>query len=242
MSATPNAVGAAIGELKARTGWTWAEVASQLGTTPTYARKLADGAGKFGAAGAGKTLRTNVTDYERTGAAQPPRQRAQAVRAAGGGSRPAATRTAPGMDAGFSVTRSVFKGGGRRDGYAVQVIAPREGEGTPAGDREDARNAISGAVRRAAQGRRRVAFRVTIADPSAPGGSRTVDLGESGGYDAKRALAGINSEGRDPFAWLVSQDLDRYGRPLGDDGAELDEDDEDDEGSHILAVEVIALP
>lgn len=239
MSATPNAVGAAIGELRARTGWTWAEVADHLGTTPTYARKLATGAGKFGTTGAGKMLRSNVADFERTGAAQPPQQRAQAVRAAGGGSRPAAPRTAPAMDATYKTTRSVFKGAGGRDGWAVQVTAPREGQGTPAGDREDARNAITAAVRSAAQGHRRVAFRVTIADPSAPGGSRTVDLGERGGYDAKRALAGINGEARDPFAWLVTQDLDRYGRPLGDDGAELDEDDE---GNGILAVEVIGLP
>ena len=232
---TPNEVGAAIAEIKARTGWTWAEVANQVGTTPTYARKLAAGTGKFGAAKAGAGLRSNLSDYQRTGAAQAPVQRRQAVRAAGGGSRPAAPRTVTPESATYKVQRSVFRGGAGRDGWAVHVTIPKRA--TAAGDREDARNAITEAVRRAAQGRRRVTFRVTIADPYNYGRPRTVELGQRGGYDASRALAQIRAEGRDPLAWLMTQDLDRYGRPLGDD-----EELGDGESGGILAVEVIGLP
>jgi len=234
---TPNEVGAALAEIHARTGWSWAEVANQVGTTPTYARKLASGAGKFGHSAAGASLRSNLAGYQATGTAQAPQQRRQAVRAAGGGSRPAEPRMVPPEGAAFKVERSVFRGVDR-DGWAVQVTIPNEGHPDEAGDREDARNAITDAVRRAAQGKRRVAFRVTVTDSTEPSGRRTVELGQYGGYYATDALAGINGEGPDPLAWLVTQDLDRYGRRLGDE----DLDDEDEAGAGILAVEVIALP
>lgn len=223
---TPNELGAAIAQIKARTGWTWAEVATQLGTTPDYARKLAGGAGKFGSAQAGHALRSNVADFERTGAEQRPFQRPQAVRAKGGGSVPAAPRVTPSTRSAFRVKRSAFKGEAR-DGWAVRVTVPKRA--TKAGDREDARNAITGAVRSAARGRRRVMFRVTVQDPDDPRRQSTIELGGRGAYNASRVLKGIKAEGNDPLAWLVLQNLDRY---------ELDGITAED----IRAVEIVALP
>lgn len=235
-----------IAEVKARTGMTWAEVADVVGTTPTYARKLAGGAGKFGAEGAGKALRGNLTDFQRTGAQQAPVQRVQRVRAPGGGTRPATVRTGP-APSGFSVKRSVFRGS-TRDGWAVNVSVPRGRSKT--GDREDGRHAIMDATRRAAMGRRRVTFRVTYRDPE--GKTRTIELGGTGGYDARRALDAMNAEGRDPLEWFATQGLDRYARQWteGDafddeTGEYLDDDDAEDwepGAGSIIAAEVIALP
>jgi hypothetical protein len=240
---TPNEVGAALAEIHARTGWSWAEVANQVGTTPTYARKLATGAGKFGNTGAGAALRSNLAGFQATGTAQAPYQRQQAVRAAGGGSRPAERRTVPSSRAAFKVERSVFRGGAGRDGWAVQVTVPRHASKT--GDREDARNAITDAVRRAAQGGRRVAFRVTVKDPNAPGGRRIVELAPVRGYAASGELAAIRGEGGDPLAMLVAHGLTPwYQAPKAELDLEQMDDlgDEDETGSDILAVEVIALP
>lgn len=220
---TPNELGAAIAQIKTRTGWTWAEVATQLGTTPDYARKLAGGAGKFGTTQAGHALRSNVADFQRTGAEQRPFQRPQAVRAKGGGSRPAAPRVAPSTRAAFRVERSVFAGEAR-DGWAVRVTVPKRA--TKAGDREDARNAITAAVRSAAQGRRRIMFRVTAPDPDDPTRQVTIERGGRGAYDASRVLRGIKAEGGDSLAWLVLQGLDIY----------------EITSANITAVEIIALP
>jgi len=242
---SPNQVGAAIAEIRERTGWSWAEVADQLGTTPTYARKLASGAGKFGNSGAGAALRGNLAGFQSTGTAQTPYQRAQHVRAAGGGSRLPEARIATPKRAAFKVERTVFRGS-TRDGWAVQVTVPKHA--TKAGDREDARHAITDAVRRAAQGGRRVAFRVTIADPNEPSGRRVVELAPVRGYSASDELAAIRGEGNDPLAMLVAHGLTPwYQAPkleldleqAGDPG---DEDDDDESTAGILAVEVIALP
>lgn len=232
MAVEPSNVGAAIAEIKARTGWTWREVATQLGTTPEYARKLAT---KPTTGGAGRALAGNVRDFQRTGTAQAPVQRTQRVRAPGGApSVPAATRRATDPRAAFSVTRSVFRGEAR-DGWAVKVNVPQRR--TKAGDREDARHAISGAVRSAARGRRRVMFRVTLAERDENGkimGQYTVDVGGRGGYDASRALAAIRREGLDPIAWLIDQGVDRgYGHTeYAGDVPEYD----------VLGVEVIGMP
>lgn len=238
--ATPNEVGAAIAEIKTRTGWTWAEVADHLGTTATYARKLAGGAGKFGAAGAGKALRGNIADFQRTGASQTPVQRAQRVRQPKGRpSAPAAPRARVTAKGAFKVERSVFRGAGR-DGWAVQVTVPR-GK-TKTGDREDARIAIMDATRRAAQGRRRVQFRLTVQDSH--GNQRTIEVGGHGGYDASRALRGMRAEGNDPLVWFLDQGIDRYSSRMGGAGGGSFDQEEMDALTerHIVGVEVIALP
>lgn len=222
--ADPIDVAASIREIKARTGLSWREVGDLLGTTGEYARKLAT---KTTSSGAGRALAGNVADFLATGAQQNPVQRAQRVRQAGGAPSAAAAPRARVTGAGqFKVERSVFRGA-TRDGWAVNVTAPTRASKT--GDREDARHAIMDATRRAAQGRRRVEFRVTVKDGH--GGQRVVTVGGKGGYDAKRALRGMRSEGNDPFPFLAAQGLSHYS----------DMDDEPDEAD-ILAVEVIGLP
>ena len=219
-------IGAAIAEIKARTGWTWAQVGEHLGTTGEYARKLAT---KPTSSGAGRALASNVADFQRTGAAQSPVQRAQRVRQRGGApSAPAPVRVAPSTRRAFNVQRSVFRGA-TRDGWVVQVTVPSRK--TKSGDREDARHAIIGATRRAAQGRRRVAFRVTV--KVSGNVVRHVEIGQHGGYDASRALARMRDEGDDPLAWLAAQTAGN--RSTGGSNGEFDAGD-------VLSVEIIALP
>lgn len=224
--ATPNEVGAAIGELRARTGWTWAEVAQHVGTTETYARKLAEGAGKFGRAGAGASLRENVAKVQHTGRSQKPVQRItkagtpQKVRQkAGAPSAPAPVRKPPARRA-FTVTRSEFAGPQGRRGWQVKVTLPKTNPG-----RENGRHAIMDAMRRGAQGGRRLEFRVTH------NGGRFTVIGGKGGYNASAALAGANREGRDPLEWLAGQTA---GNGAGGSSGDF-------EASEVESVEVIAL-
>lgn len=226
--ATRDEVGQAIRELKTSTGWTWGQVAHQLGTTPEYARKLARGQGS---SGAGAALRANIEREARTGRPQAPVQRrtksggTQRVRQRGGRpSERAAPRTAPPRRA-FNVERSRFAGpAGGRDGWQERVTLPKRNPG-----RESGRQAIMDAMRRAAQGRRRVAFRVEH-HAQRPGQHQV--LGGNSGYNASAALDGARAEGRDPLEWLATQ-----APTNGETGS-----DGEFEAGDIEAVTVVALP
>lgn len=87
-------------------------------------------------------------------------------------------------------------------------------------NREAGRHAIVDATRRAAQGQRRVAFRVTTVE------GEQHELGAHGGYSASRALAGMRREALDPFEWLADEFDGKYGVTAGGIGA----------------VQVVALP
>jgi len=223
-SGTPNAVGRVIADTYRNTGGTWAEVGQRFGTTPEMARKLANGQGKFGSAGAGRSLERNARQYEATGRPQPAVQRAQAVRVKGGGTAPAAPRTEAVRARWQQVTRQDFRRPNGRTGTETTVKLPR-GKTKSGADRETGRWEINDALRSAARGRRNVGLVVTVRDGD--GGTYTVQLW--GGRDdagrsisASRLLKMSNAEGGDILAVLVDAGLDRYGARSGTDVHELD--------------------
>jgi len=228
---TPNAVGRVIADTYRNTGGTWAEVAQRFGTTPEMARKLANGQGKFGAAGAGRSLERNARQYEATGRPQPAVQRPQAVRVKGGGTAPAAPRTEAVRARWQQVTRQDFRRPNGRTGTETAVKFPRSRTKSGA-DRESGRHAVNDALRSAARGRRNVGLVVTVKDGH--GGTFTVQ--QYGGRDdagrsisASRLLAMSRAEGFDILQVIVDNGLDRYGRRQGEDVHELD----------VVSVEVI---
>jgi hypothetical protein len=79
------------------------------------------------------------------------------------------------------------------------VTAPKRGP-----NRERARRAILGLLRRAHHQQHRVAFTITFTD-----GSR-LRLGGKAGYDPDRALTQCHIERDDPFAWLKEQLAERH--------------------------------
>lgn len=174
-----NEVGQALAGIKARHGWTWAQTAQHLGMTPTYARKLASGTGKFGSANAGRSFAPSIAKFARTGQTQRPVQRAQKVRQRGGGSAPAPVRVKPrkATPSRFGVNRQAFAGGGTQ----VVVTMPRKGPNRVAGER-----AINDAIRDAARDGRHVSFTLTLYD----GSPRTV--GGVYGYQAGKVKHAVN--------------------------------------------------
>jgi len=188
-----NEVGRQIAAIKAKHGWTWAQTGEHLGMTGTYARKLAGGSGKFGTPGAGRSFAANVAKFAKTGRTQKPVQRAQRVRAKGGGSKPAPVRkkAVKARPTRFGVTRDAFAGGGTM----VKVTLPRSGPNRIKGELT-----INNAIKDAKKNRRRVAFQVKLYD----GHERTV--GGSGGLDATKTQFQVNVlEDGYVLRWLAQQ-------------------------------------
>lgn len=182
-------------------GMTQADIARATGVSPRMLRFVQAGQ-KPGTAYVG-ALQQLATQGRVT---TPPPVRAQRVRAAGGGTVPApvARPVAPAPTRGRFGTQTTFVAGGR--GRVVEVTAPASnGAG-----RDQARAAVLDAVRRAAQGKRRVSFIVTDRN-----GVR-VTLGAKGGYRAgdvlRRMRQTVTAGVIDPLGWLAdeAEALDRY--------------------------------
>lgn len=210
MAAEPGSVGAQLAALKAASGLTWGELAQTVGASSgDYVRKIAAGVKP------GRNLADNVAELLRVGrVARPAPQRVtregtparvRAPRAAPEPSRVPEPRrhfTAP--------PRELYRGTDGKMKWRQPVTAPTsEGAG-----REKAREAVMDAVRRAAKGKKHIAFILHT-----KGGRQTM-LGGKGGYSASRALAGMKMEGDDPFAWFIDQGASHY--MLGDlDAADI---------------------
>lgn len=140
-SPTAGAVGAALAELKASTGWTWAQLADAVGASSgDYVRKIAAGAKP------GLNLAGNVDQLRTTGTVTAPVARRTTaagtvarVRAAASTGAPSRT-PAPASRTPTASARQLYRGAAGRLGWSRDFTLPR-------GASDPARGAVSDAVR-----------------------------------------------------------------------------------------------
>lgn len=193
-------------------GHTWAFLAEQLGYAPgegaDFVRKVASGAKR------GANLAERVDELTRVGKVRKPVERRASkdgparVRGKhrGEAPRPVHVRKAPPAssltaEGGWRATVDVEPTPARFLDGDRNVTSPVDYDAALA-QREEDRQALLGLVRRAAQGRRRVAFRVWMGRERGEGDPPPVELYMKGGYAASTVLAQMRAEGDDPLAWL----------------------------------------
>ena len=191
--------GIIIARLKAETGLTWKELAGVIGSSPDFIRKVAEGKRP------GKNLAANLDEVMQRGEASAPvpRRRTRAgtlakvrtpARTGVKSARPAENRVrTPGQI--FRAETGL--------GWSQLVGNPDTAAGAAA---------FKSAIASAGRGKKRVAFRVLVKDPTT-GRARWVQVGGKGGYKPATVSAGVKKYGS-PAEWLATQAPNAAGSSL----------------------------